>query len=59
MPKRELIEQRGDKRYVKRDSQGQFTEEQVNKGRSDAANRRSPSQTKAPKGEGDQGKTTR
>jgi hypothetical protein len=59
MPKRELIQGRGDKRYIRRDSRGHFTEDQVNKGRSDAANRGSTSQTKAQKGEGDQGKTTR
>jgi len=38
MSKREVIEpHKGDKRYARRDAQGQFTESQVNVGRSLAA----------------------
>ena len=56
MRKREVIEPRkGSKRYVRRDAQGQFTESQVNAGRSLAADRRSKSKTVAPKGQGDRG----
>jgi hypothetical protein len=54
--KRELIEPHdGDKRYIRRDEQGQFTEDQVDVGRSLAADRRSHSNTVAPKGQGDKG----
>src|ERR1700745_3856861 len=56
MSKREVIEpNKGDKRYARRDAQGQFTESQVNVGRSLAADRRSKSKTVAPKGQGDRG----
>lgn len=56
MSKREVIEpHKGDKRYARRDSQGQFTDSQVNVGRSLAADRRSKSKTVAPKGQGDRG----
>jgi hypothetical protein len=55
MSKRELIEpNEGDKRYVRRDEQGQFKEE-VDVGRSLAADRRQHSGTKKPRGEGDKG----
>jgi hypothetical protein len=56
MSKREVIEpHKGDKRYARRDAQGQFTESQVNVGRSLVADRRSKSKTVAPKGQGDRG----
>jgi len=56
MRKREVIEpQKGDKRYARRDAQGQFTERQVNSGRLLASDRRSKSKTVAPKGQGDRG----
>jgi hypothetical protein len=56
MSKREIIEPRkGDKRYVRRDAQGQFTESQDNVGRSLAADRRTKAKTVAPKGQGDRG----
>jgi hypothetical protein len=56
MTKRELIEpNQGDKRYVRRDAQGQFTEDQVDVGKSLAADRRQHSNTKAKPGEGDRG----
>jgi len=53
---RELIEpHKGDKRYIRRASNGQFTEKQVDVGRPLAADRRSKSKTVAKKGEGDRG----
>jgi len=54
--KRELIEPHdGDKRYVRRDDQGQFTEDQVDVGRSLSQDRRQHAKTEAPKGHGDRG----
>jgi hypothetical protein len=54
--KRELIEpHKGDKRYVRRDAKGHFTEKQVDVGRSLAADRRSKSKTAAKPGQGDHG----
>jgi hypothetical protein len=54
--KRELIEPNaGDKRFVRRDAAGKFTEDQVDVGRSLAADRRSASKKAAPKGQGDKG----
>ena len=54
--KRELIEpNEGDKRYIRRDDEGKFTEDQVDVGRSLAADQRSHSKTVAPKGQGDKG----
>lgn len=54
--KRTVIEpKKGDKRYVRRDSQGQFTDDQVNVGKSLAADRRTHSKAIAPKGQGDHG----
>ena len=56
MTKRELIEpNKGDKRYVRRDEQGQFTDDQTDVGRSLAADRRQHSKTPAKPGEGDRG----
>ncbi len=55
MSKRELIEpQEGDKRYVRRDENGRFKEE-VDVGRSLAADRRQHSAHAAKHGEGDRG----
>jgi len=52
---RELIEpNKGDKRYVRRDENGQFKEE-VDVGKSLAADRRQHAKTKAKKGDGDRG----
>ena len=57
--KRELIEPHaGDKRYVRRDSEGRFKKE-VNVGRSLAADRRSHSKTAVKKGQGDRGDVKR
>ena len=53
--KRELIEpHKGDKRYVRRDAEGHFKEE-VDVGRSLAADRRQHAQHKAKPGQGDRG----
>ena len=53
---RELIEPHdGDKRYVRRDDEGHFTEDQVDVGRSLSADRRRHAKTVAPKGQGDRG----
>lgn len=53
---RELIEPNpGDKRYVRRDERGRFTDDQVDVGRSLAADRRQHSKRKAKPGHGDKG----
>lgn len=55
MSKRELIEpNKGDKRYVRRDERGQFKEE-VDVGRSLAADRRHKAKTESKPGQGDRG----
>lgn len=55
MTKRELIEPTpGDKRYVRRDDQGQFGK-QADVGKSLAADQRQHSKTKAKPGQGDRG----
>jgi hypothetical protein len=51
---RELIDTGTDKRYVRRDDQGQF-KESVDVGRSLAADQRQHSETKAKPGQGDRG----
>ena len=54
--KREMIEpNEGDKRFVRRDEEGRFTDDQSDVGRSLAADRRSKSETVVPKGMGDRG----
>jgi hypothetical protein len=54
--KRELIEpHEGDKRYVRRDEQGRFTEDQVDVGRSLAADRRQHAEHESRPGHGDEG----
>ena len=54
--KREVIQPKADdKRYVRRNKDGQFTADQVNVGKSLAADRRTKSKTVAPKGQGDRG----
>jgi hypothetical protein len=53
---RELIEpHKGDKRYVRRDEQGRFTDDQVDVGRSLTRDRQQHSQTRAKHGQGDHG----
>ncbi len=54
--KREEVKPRsGDKRYVRRDAQGQFTEDQVKVGRSLSQDRKQKAKTVVPKGQGDKG----
>ena len=56
MSSREVIQpHKGDKRYARRDKQGQFTDNQVGVGKSLAADRRSKAKTVVPKGQGDRG----
>ena len=55
MPKRDLIEpNKGDKRYVRRDEQGQFKESD-DVGRSSAADQKRDAKTKSKPGHGDKG----
>ncbi len=52
----ELIEPNpGDKRYVRRDAQGRFTNDQTDVGRSLAQDQRQHAKTKARPGHGDKG----
>jgi hypothetical protein len=54
--KRELIEpNEGDKRYIRRDEDGQFTEDQVDVGRSLSRDAQQHSKTESEKGQGDRG----
>lgn len=54
--KRELIEPNpGDKRYVRRDEQGRFTEEQDDVGRSLSQDRKQQAETESEPGQGDRG----
>jgi hypothetical protein len=55
MPDRETIDLGTSKRYVRRDARGRFTSDQVDVGRSLAADRRRTAKTVAPKGQGDRG----
>jgi hypothetical protein len=52
--KRELIDTGSDKRFVRRDSKGQFKESD-DVGKSLSADRRAKAKTSAPRGEGDRG----
>ena len=52
--KRELISPRGDDRYIRRDAQGRI-KESVDRGRSQAADRRKKATTKVKSGQGDRG----
>jgi hypothetical protein len=45
----------GDKRYVRRDEKGHFTDEQSDVGRSLTEDRRKDAKNEAPKGQGDRG----
>lgn len=45
----------GDKRYVRRDDGGRFTDDQTDVGKSSAADQRQHSRTPAKKGQGDRG----
>ena len=54
--RRELIEPNpGDKRYVRRDEQGRFTNDQTDVGRSLARDQQQHAKTKARPGHGDEG----
>lgn len=54
--KRELIEpNEGDKRFIRRDEHGQFTEDQVDVGRSLSADARTKAKTEVTEGQGDKG----
>ena len=54
--KRETIEpHHGDKRFARRDKEGQFTQDQVDVGKSLAADRRQHAKTVVPEGQGDKG----
>jgi hypothetical protein len=55
MPRQLIEPHKGDKRYVRRDAEGHFTNRQVDVGRSLAIDRRSKSKTVAKKDEGDRG----
>jgi len=58
--KREQIKpHEGDTRYVRRDEDGRFTEDQVDKGRSLGRDRRQHAKTTVPPGEGDKGDQAR
>jgi hypothetical protein len=52
--KRELIDTGKDKRYVRRNDQGQF-EQSVDVGRASSQDQKRKAKTKAPKGQGDRG----
>jgi hypothetical protein len=53
---RELIEPNpGDKRYVRRDEQGQFTDSQDDVGKSLSQDQRQQAKTESKKGQGDRG----
>ena len=54
--KRERIEpNEGDSRYIRRDEQGRFTDDQVDVGRSLSQDRQREAQTKVKPGHGDKG----
>lgn len=54
--KRELIEpNEGDERYVRRDDEGRFTEDQVDVGRSLSRDAQQHSKTESKPGQGDKG----
>jgi hypothetical protein len=55
MTKREKIDSGSDARYIRRDDEGQFTEDQVNVGASHAADQRQHAKTESKPGEGDKG----
>ncbi len=55
MTERELIDTATDKRYVRRDEDGKFTDDQVDVGRSLTQDRRRDAEHTAKKGQGDRG----
>lgn len=52
---RETIDTGNSKRYIRRDEEGQFTKDQVDVGKSLAADRRQKAKTVVKKGDGDRG----
>jgi hypothetical protein len=52
---RETIDTGADKRYARRDANGRFTRDQVDVGRSAAADQRQHSSTSSKQGQGDTG----
>jgi hypothetical protein len=59
MAKRERIESGTSTRFLRRDERGRFTSDQVEVGRSLAADRRRHAKTTVPKGQGDRGDQAR
>jgi len=55
MPDRELLDTGDDKRFVRRDERGRFTQDQTDVGRSLTADRRRKAQKVAKRGQGDRG----
>jgi hypothetical protein len=53
--KRELLDTGTDKRYIRRDARGRFTSDQVDVGRSLAADQRQHAKNAAKPGQGDRG----
>jgi hypothetical protein len=51
----EIEEANGEKRYIRRDSEGHFTSDQVDVGRSLSQDRRRHAEHEAPPGQGDRG----
>ena len=59
MAEREKVGRGKGARYVRRDDEGKFTEDQVDVGRSLSADARRTAQKTVPKGQGDKGDTKR
>jgi hypothetical protein len=55
MPERERIDTGTDKRYVRRDEAGRFTQDQVDVGRASSSDRRQNAKHDTKKGYGDRG----
>ena len=55
MAKRERLDQGTSKRFIRRDAKGRFTSDQVDVGRSLAADRRTNAKSGAATGQGDRG----
>ena len=55
MPERKTVDTGTDKRYVRRDDRGRFTQDQVDVGRSLAEDQRRDAKAEAKRGYGDQG----
>ena len=52
---RELLDTGNDKRYIRRDDEGKFTDDQVDVGRSLSQDQKQHAKTNSPKGQGDRG----